>query len=433
MTLHDSRDARSRTAANPFGRPRRPDESPSASAVAEDAAAACREAVWLSSANIAPTTIARLFDQADRRWRAAAAQWLDDSLRSAQKTVWRRGWQPADVHRLARRKSALAAGLSHEAMVFELGDYPRATVAGCFWDQLGEIDRDRAERRGSAPMRRRAADSDWARSAATAAQLVSLLRTLPPVQKLCPLPGEATPSAGRPAAVVDDRVLARVRGLLAKAESTEFEAEAEAFTAGAQALMTRHSIDRAMLEHQVADSDSPAALRVGIENPYEQPKALLLAVVAEANECRSVWSQRLGFCTVVGFAAELAAVESLFTSLLLQATSAMGRQGMRRTGRTGSRTRAFRASFLEAYACRIGQRLRETVEQETERASSSSSFGAALLPVLAARRRKTETAFEEMFPETTTSSSSRSYDPDGWHAGTAAADLARISWGGELP
>ncbi|WP_425309020.1 DUF2786 domain-containing protein [Ammonicoccus fulvus] len=412
MTLNDSRDARSR---------------------ADDAAAACREAVWISSADIAPTTVARLFDQADRRWRAAAAQWLDESLRSAQKTAWRRGWQPADVHRLARRKSALAARLSQEVMAFELGGYARATVDRTFWDQLGELERDRNAGRSDAPMRRRTADSDWARSAATAAQLLSLLRTLPQVQKLCPPPGEATPTTDRPTTVVDDRVLARVRGLLAKAESTEFEAEAEAFTEGAQALMTRHSIDRAMLDHQATDHDAPGALRIGIENPYEQPKALLLAVVAEANQCRSVWSQRLGFSTVVGFAAELAAVESLFTSLLLQATSAMGRQGARRTSRTGSRTRAFRASFLEAYACRIGERLRETAAKETERASAGAGFGAALLPVLAARRQETDSAFEEMFPETTTSSSSRSYDLDGWQAGTAAADLAHISWGSELP
>lgn len=401
---------------------------------ADDAVAACREAVWLSSADIAATAVARLFAQSDPRWRSAAARWLDESLRAAQKTVWRRGWQPADVHRLARRKSALAARLSQEVMVFELGDYARTAVDERFWEQLDELERDGVARGGAAPMQRRTADSEWARAAATAAQLVSLLRMLPQVQKLCPVPGEATPATARPATPVDDRVLTRVRGLLAKAESTEFEAEAEAFTAGAQALMTRHSIDRAMLDHQTAaKGDGPGALRIGIENPYEQPKAMLLAVVAEANECRSVWSQRLGFCTVVGFAAELAAVESLFTSLLLQATAAMGRQGARRTSRTGSRTRAFRASFLEAYACRIGERLRETAAKETERASASTGFGAALLPVLAARRQETESVFEEMFPETTTTSSSRSYDLDGWQAGTAAADLAHISWGSELP
>ena len=43
-------------------------------------------------------------------------------------------------------------------------------------------------------------------------------------------------------------VLDKVRALLAKAESTTFDAEAEAFTAKAQELMARHRIDRAVFE-----------------------------------------------------------------------------------------------------------------------------------------------------------------------------------------
>ncbi|MEP7036589.1 MAG: DUF2786 domain-containing protein, partial [Actinomycetota bacterium] len=45
----------------------------------------------------------------------------------------------------------------------------------------------------------------------------------------------------RPAAhtrtAIDEKVLSRIRALLAKAESSTFPAEAETFTAGAQALM----------------------------------------------------------------------------------------------------------------------------------------------------------------------------------------------------
>lgn len=436
MTLNDSQNTRpSPDRASAFARPNRPDHEAAARATAEDAAAACGEAVWLASADIAPATLTRLFDRPERSWRLAAAAWLEDSLLLAQSAVWRRGWQPADVHRLARRKSALSARIAHEVMALELQGHARTAVDQRFWDQLGDLDPDRPQKIAHGHLRRRTKDTDWPRAAAAAAQLVAVLRMLPPVQLLCPIPGQGTPAAQpRPTAAVDDRILARVRGLLAKAESTEFEAEADAFTAGAQALMTRHAIDRAMLHHDAPDlGDKPAALRIGIDNPYEQQKALLLAVVAEANECRSVWAQRLAFCTVVGFAAELAAVESLFTSLLLQATSAMARQGARRNSRTGSRTRSFRASFLEAYACRIGERLRETAAAETERASTTGGFGSALVPVLAARRQETEQAFEAMFPDTTTGASSRTYDLEGWQAGTAAADLAHISWGSELP
>ncbi len=89
-----------------------------------------------------------------------------------------------------------------------------------------------------------------------------------------------------------------MRQLLAKAESTTFDAEPETFTAGAQALMARHSIDAAMLQASSGRSDAPRARRVGIDRPYESPKAMLLGAVAEANRCRIVWSQELGFVTV---------------------------------------------------------------------------------------------------------------------------------------
>ena len=46
---------------------------------------------------------------------------------------------------------------------------------------------------------------------------------------------------------VDAGVLAKVRALLAKAESTTFEAEAEALTAKAHQLMVRHTIDEALV------------------------------------------------------------------------------------------------------------------------------------------------------------------------------------------
>ena len=49
-----------------------------------------------------------------------------------------------------------------------------------------------------------------------------------------------------------DAVLARIRQLLAKAESTTFEAEALAFTAKAQELMTRHAIDAALVHDTAA-------------------------------------------------------------------------------------------------------------------------------------------------------------------------------------
>src|SRR6185295_10188297 len=75
---------------------------------------------------------------------------------------------------------------------------------------------------------------------------------------------------------VDDSVLVKVRALLAQAESTSFEAEAEAFTAKAQELMARHAIDGALLWARSARDECPVTIRLPLDDPYVDIKSLLL-------------------------------------------------------------------------------------------------------------------------------------------------------------
>src|SRR5207244_494288 len=131
------------------------------------------------------------------------------------------------------------------------------------------------------------------------------------------------PRASEPtSSSIDTKALARVRALLAKAESTTFPDEAEALTEKAQKLMARHAIDRAMLAD--GHDDQPTSVRIDVDDPYASAKSLLLAAVATATRCQAVWSKELGFTTVFGFRSDLAAVELLYTSLLVQSTTAMG-------------------------------------------------------------------------------------------------------------
>ena len=116
--------------------------------------------------------------------------------------------------------------------------------------------------------------------------------------------------------------------LLAKAESTNFAAEAEAFTAKAQELMARHRIDRAVLDQGAQNStEGPVGRRIAVDDPYAEAKTLLLGGIADANGCRAVWSKDLGFTTVFGFPDELDWVEERFTSLLVQSVAALRREG----------------------------------------------------------------------------------------------------------
>ena len=220
-------------------------------------------------------------------------------------------------------------------------------------------------------------------------------------------------------------MLGRIRALLAKAESTEFPDEAEALSARAQELMARHSIDQALVDAGSGQRDEPEGCRLPVDNPYEAPKALLVDVVATANRCRAVWHRKLGFSTVYGFAADLGAVELLYTSLLVQATTAMVHAGARRDAYGRSRTRSFRSSFLAAYAQRIGERLRATADEVTTQAAAEPA-GRDLLPVLAARHQAVDRAVDAMFPELEERKVAGGRDYEGWISGRAAADLASL-------
>ncbi|MEV0121310.1 DUF2786 domain-containing protein [Streptomyces sp. NPDC050703] len=325
--------------------------------------------------------------------------------------AWRHGWQPADVVRLVRRDLdephvGLAAALIH-AETRRYAHLPPRWAA-----QLAGL-----APAGPAPSR------DRFSRATTHLELYRLLLRLPPVEPVGPPPGETVPAP----ADGEPRTLTRVRALLAKAEATGYPEEAEALTAKAQELMARHSLDEALLAARTHAKDTPGACRIGVDAPYETAKAILLDAVASANHCRAVWNEAYGFSTVVGFESDLEAVELLHTSLLVQGTAAMtGAEAAQRAGGR-RRTRAFRQTFLLAFAHRMGDRLAEAGGHAvTEAAATSAESGNPLLPALAARDVAVTDHAERMFPETTATRVRGATDAEGWTHGTAAADRARV-------
>jgi hypothetical protein len=212
-----------------------------------------------------------------------------------------------------------------------------------------------------------------------------------------------------------------VRALLAKAESTQFDAEAEALSAKAQELMNRHSFDRALLDADIQRPPTVASTRLWLDSPYVEAKSSLVAAIAKANRCRSVFYPKLGFVALVGEQLDLEITELLATSLLVQATRAMVAEGSQITGHGTSRTRSFRRSFLVSYAIRIGERLDAAATRAHDPAED-----ARLLPVLADRSRVVEETFQAMFSHTVQKSTSVT-NGAGWHAGRSAADHANLA------
>lgn len=355
--------------------------------------------------------------------------------------AWERNWQPVDLDRLAARVlKQPERALLGDAMTHHLSEYAHRTVDPEWWTQLGDLQASVWWPAHRSYLEARSERESWRGLITSSVQLISLVWALPEIERLGPRPGEAVPDSARTGqAEVEPKVLERVRQILAKAESTTFEAEAETFTAAAQKLMARHSIDAALLAaSQPTKSSGPGASRLGVDNPYDSLKVRLLNAVARANHCRVVWSKELGFVTLIGHREDRQAVETLFTSLLVQATTAMTQHGSRTDGRGRSRTTAFRRSFLAAFATRIGERLEEATAEEvrtavTEMEDHSPSSGQELVPLIERREAAVDAAVDEMFPALRTTRGPAITDAEGWDSGTAAADRASLNGTSQRP
>ncbi|KAA0023809.1 DUF2786 domain-containing protein [Antrihabitans cavernicola] len=344
-----------------------------------------------------------------------------DSVLHALTAAYERGWQPADIVHMTRRSlGAAEVRLAVWAIMYEA----RLSKAV-----------ERAPRSWLSHLRAiREQHTDPGHFASTALQrkaVAQLWRELPPLPAEAPPPSKwaeyradtaADPSPVGPA---DAKVLGRIRGLLAKAESTDFVEEAEIFTAKAQELMTKYAINAALLDARTNTSTEIVSRRIHVENPYIKQKVQLLNQISDANRVRTVWIEEVGMATAVGAPIDVGQVEMLFTSLLIQATRALRDAGA--DAADASSARAFRRAFLYGFAVRIGERLRQAGERATAAAAQESSFTVAeVLPVLASRSEAVEAEVTRLFPSTRLVRSRGSFDANGVRAGRAAADRANL-------
>ncbi|GAB3652651.1 DUF2786 domain-containing protein [Glycomyces tarimensis] len=383
----------------------------------------CDAPSWERSARLLARTTAHA------RWPEAVATAIDALAEDAVGQAWDRGWMPKDVLSLMA-KDVSSAGVRAAATLMraELRRYSEAHLS----DQWSAQRRSLSERSTSACAKEALAGlegSAWIAASAAILEAMYAIAGLRPIAPVQPRPGSGV-RAVRGGGADSSKVYDKIRALLAKAESTDADAEAEAFTAKAQQLIARHSINEALLAESSEAGLEAAPVRVYIARPYEQPKSELLHVVASANGCRAVYSREAGFCTVVGGETDLRAVELLYNSLLVQATSAMTRAGSKRDGVGRSRTRSFRQSFLASFAVRIGERLAESADQTARDVADET--GTDLIPVLRLRREAVDAKTEAMFPNLTSAAATRISDYEGHIAGRIAADRARLQGADEV-
>jgi hypothetical protein len=330
--------------------------------------------------------------------------------------VLQHGWTPSDLgevtrRRLTTRHMPLIAMLVRE----ETQRHPAATVSPAWQDELDGLGECSA------------VDLTAVTVVAQALELMCLFSQLPPLAQSTPPPG-SPPGTFRIGEGAEHRMLAKVRALLAKAESTEFPEESEALTAKAQQLISAYALDELSAQaHTGSPGEQLIVRRIWLDAPYVSAKSMLVHVVAEANHCSSVFSKGLGFVTLVGRPIDVDATELLVTSLLVQADRAMLLHRGHDSASAPSTTASFRRSFLISYADRIGERLRDSAADSLATSGRSSE----LVPVLAQVDEQVQAATDQLFPHLV-ERTVRISNARGWAAGRAAADLAVFNVHGQL-
>ncbi len=155
-------------------------------------------------------------------------------------------------------------------------------------------------------------------------------------------------------------IINRVQALIAKAESSPFPAEADAFMAKAQALINDHAIDQARLNG--ADPTSIGHDTLPMKGTYTKERSHIWSAVANANRCKvltlsSYGSSKVSNLTLVGREQDRQLVRMLATSLELQALKRLEDLDPNATFETPV---VQRRSFLRGFALEVTDRMRRS-------------------------------------------------------------------------
>lgn len=228
-----------------------------------------------------------------------------------------------------------------------------------------------------------------------------------------------------------EKILDRIRALLAKAESTTHDGEREVYLAKAIELIAKYGIDEALLAAKADTRQIPGHRRITIDGAYSKEKASLLGWLVEAFGGQAVLHNRgrkAVAVTLIGFEADLERTELLYTSLLLQAMRQLAQVRPEADpwaweGPSRQSVAAFRRSWFVGFASRVTTRVRAAEKGAVQEATRTEGTSTAL--VLVDRKAQVEQYKVELFPKLGKPRTHK-VDPHAYRQGTQAGDRADI-------
>lgn len=223
--------------------------------------------------------------------------------------------------------------------------------------------------------------------------------------------------------------LDRIAALLAKAERTDNEAEADAYLMKAQQLATLASVDLAVARARIARREArqqpeSRTTTIGEKGRRANPHLIALFVaIAHANDAQVDVASNSTYVIAYGMPADLDVVETMFGSLAVHMVHAsqgyvaagtwrgetyVARVASRRRGERRPHTaQTARAAFYRAYVERIFERLAQARHEALARVARPQAPAVAVDGALVLREKASQV-----------------------HAFHAQASKARGSWGG---
>lgn len=204
-----------------------------------------------------------------------------------------------------------------------------------------------------------------------------------------------------------------VQALLAKAQASDFEEEAATYLAKAEELMIKHDIDRADLSPEQRDKIESKRVTYGSGTADRQ----LWHHVACARDVRFIVHMRVDKNTtasLIGFADDIAYVESVVASLMLQRERFLIAAKIWQP----AGDKSFNNSFRHGYAQRVWQRFQEA------RRSRDHEVGTAI--VLRDKKSQVDIAFINAFPHARSTAITTGRSRAGYRRGGEAADKSDL-------
>ena len=225
----------------------------------------------------------------------------------------------------------------------------------------------------------------------------------------------------------------KIRGLLRKAESTPYEAEAATFFEKAQQLIAKYAIDQeALWETDPSKREQIHTEDVEIRDRQagSHYRRTILNQLAINNNCRTWYTPGTDTSTVAGYPSDTMFVLMLYHSVMSHMNYRMASALARHTAE-GRSTRTFRKSFTAGFADSIVERLREMRRAQTAQLRTEfTNSGQSTDLVLQTRGKKVDTwVNENMRLGTATYRDSGASDHTAKGAGYMAGKTADLTGG----